>query len=390
MYPTFSHVAALMLLLSLMPLTGRAEGTPDGDGPAWTVVGADRMDLVVLDGNSPIFRLNNSVIGPAWRHSRLEGLAEVEQGQTRVFRQERVGFFAQWWDREPMKGRFDLQYEVAQLDGNTFRIRYVCTPEFDTAFGIPKGVEEKSVAIGPVLGPTQYFDGGTCLLTFTDGTTENLPLPPPRGHKPRVVSAELRTAGGETTRLRFEPPAVLHLDNNELRCFAFQDVNGGTAMTQDVVLVLPRKGKFEPASRIVDISGWYPLDAVQVNNLSRPSLFGMEAWQDEPAGKHGFLQIRGDRFEFEDGTPVKFWGVNPLKVDQKVDEQYLADSAAMLQRLGVNLVRFHAFGKPNVPKKWAHMLKIQRVDDGLEFDPDHIALFDYGFAKMKEHGIYHG
>jgi hypothetical protein len=106
-------------------------------------------------------------------------------------------------------------------------------------------------------------------------------------------------------------------------------------------------------------------------------------WKDQPL-------IRGDRFEFEDGTPVKFWGVNPLKVDQKVDEQYLADSAAMLQRLGVNLVRFHAFGKPNVPKKWAHMLKIQRVDDGLEFDPDHIALFDYGFAKMKEHGIYHG
>jgi hypothetical protein len=36
----------------------------------------------------------------------------------------------------------------------------------------------------------------------------------------------------------------------------------------------------------------------------------MENWQEKPAGKHGFLQMKGDRFEFEDGTPVKFWDVS--------------------------------------------------------------------------------
>ena len=30
---------------------------------------------------------------------------------------------------------------------------------------------------------------------------------------------------------------------------------------------------------------------------------------EKPAGKHGFLKVKGDHFEFEDGTPGRFWGV---------------------------------------------------------------------------------
>ena len=31
---------------------------------------------------------------------------------------------------------------------------------------------------------------------------------------------------------------------------------------------------------------------------------------EKPAGKHGFLTAKGRKFVFEDGTEVKFWGVN--------------------------------------------------------------------------------
>jgi len=31
---------------------------------------------------------------------------------------------------------------------------------------------------------------------------------------------------------------------------------------------------------------------------------------EKPAGKHGFLQVKGENFVFEDGTPAKFWGTN--------------------------------------------------------------------------------
>ena len=30
---------------------------------------------------------------------------------------------------------------------------------------------------------------------------------------------------------------------------------------------------------------------------------------EKPAGKHGFCKVKGDKFEFEDGTPARFWGV---------------------------------------------------------------------------------
>lgn len=32
---------------------------------------------------------------------------------------------------------------------------------------------------------------------------------------------------------------------------------------------------------------------------------------EKPAGKHGFLQVAGEEFCFTDGTPARFWGVNP-------------------------------------------------------------------------------
>ena len=30
---------------------------------------------------------------------------------------------------------------------------------------------------------------------------------------------------------------------------------------------------------------------------------------EKPAGKHGFCRVQGENFVFEDGAPVKLWGV---------------------------------------------------------------------------------
>ncbi|MCF7732873.1 MAG: hypothetical protein K9N23_14380 [Akkermansiaceae bacterium] len=37
-----------------------------------------------------------------------------------------------------------------------------------------------------------------------------------------------------------------------------------------------------------------------------PSVIGMEDWLDKPAGKHDGTRLSNDRFQFTDGTPVKF------------------------------------------------------------------------------------
>ena len=46
------------------------------------------------------------------------------------------------------------------------------------------------------------------------------------------------------------------------------------------------------------------------NTITQNNAIDMSSWLDKPAGKHGFLQMKGKDYAFEDGTPVKFWGVN--------------------------------------------------------------------------------
>src|SRR5690606_10958725 len=52
---------------------------------------------------------------------------------------------------------------------------------------------------------------------------------------------------------------------------------------------------------------WFVFKPVK---YEKASSIDMSNWLDKPAGKHGFLQIKGKDFEFENGTPIKFWGVN--------------------------------------------------------------------------------
>jgi hypothetical protein len=352
------------------------------------------MDLIALKNDTEMFRLGTMLFGTDWSGARLKGLPSAGDDRKRRFEQNDVRFYGSR-QTQPKEGSIDLEYEVKRQDANSLRIRYICEPEFDTTFGIPGGSGKKRdaehrVAVGPVLGPQAYFEGGSCELTFTDRSTERTSLPPANGLKSAVVSALLRTVDGETITFAFDPPAILHVDRGQMRFFADQQMPAGQLMTQSVTLSLFEPISFEPANRLVRMDDWFPLNAEQANDRSSPGVLGMHSWQEKPAGKHGFLQMEDDRLQFADGTPVKFWGVNPLKVNQKVDEAYLADSAAALEHLGVNLVRFHAFAKPNVPNEWAHMLKIQDVNDGMKFNDRHLALLDYGFARMKDHGVYSG
>ena len=64
----------------------------------------------------------------------------------------------------------------------------------------------------------------------------------------------------------------------------------------------------EVAVRVFDdsSSNWYVFNPTSDVG---PSVIGMADWMDAPAGKHGFIQVKGKDMVFEDGTPVKLWGV---------------------------------------------------------------------------------
>ncbi len=85
---------------------------------------------------------------------------------------------------------------------------------------------------------------------------------------------------------------------------------------------------------------WFPFNPT---DYYKPGSLNMSDWLDKPAGKHGFLQIKGKDFAFEDGTPVKFWGVNiagdaPFSNADKANEW-----TRFMAKYGINGVRFHKF-----------------------------------------------
>ncbi|MBN1421819.1 MAG: hypothetical protein JXP34_23800, partial [Planctomycetes bacterium] len=107
---------------------------------------------------------------------------------------------------------------------------------------------------------------------------------------------------------------------------------------------------------------------------------------DKPAGTHGFLTVRGDRFVFQDGTEAHFWGVN-LGGGACFPEAAEADAMARrLSRCGVNLVRLHA-----MDATWA-VPNIFRFREGKRgtrtFDPESLKRLDGLVAALAREGIY--
>ena len=93
---------------------------------------------------------------------------------------------------------------------------------------------------------------------------------------------------------------------------------------------------------------------------------------DAPAGKYGFLKVRGDEFEFEKrpGIPVRFWGTN-LCIDALFQPE--TETAGMLDELksmGYNSIRLHHF------------------DQMLAREPERMRNLDFLFAEAKKRGIY--
>ncbi len=378
--------ALLASALFLALCFGPAWAAGRGREASWTVVGSDRMSVGVLRGEAPVFILDGNLTGPGWKGGRLHNLARVE-GEKRLFQEKDVGFYERWWDKEPMPGRCDVRYELSQAGPGRFRMRYECVPDSDTTFGPPKNMGEKSVTIGPVLGPEPYFEGGKCTFTFLDGRTQQRPLPVPRGHYENVASVTLRTPGGEVTRMVFDPPLFVHCDHNELRCFSGNNtaVAAGETFTQEIALELPHAADFEPGNRLVDMSDWFSLDMEEVEDFASPSMLGMRNWLDKPAGRHGYCRVEGKNFVFEDGTPVNFWGVNQCNRGVCPEPEQAVQWADKWAKHGVNLVRMHKF----IGHGWKDS-GIHDNDDTQKLDEEMARRWDNYNALLAERGVYTG
>ncbi len=242
--------------------------------------------------------------------------------------------------------------------------------------------------------------GGTLVAYGADGAkTKQTPLPVSMGAWGAAPAAKmdwkLRALG--TVRLALDPPYEPWTDGNSLRLPFL--LNPSWAPT-------PEKGLFRAGTKTYTVTYTFPgpvdfyCTREQMARLTRPwadetwyplsyknapgrSVIGMEDWLEAPAGKHGHLLPSGDHFAFQDGTPMKLWGVNMEGPQCYPGQNTDAESAAAhLAKYGVNCVRFGQFlggwGGFDLP------------DDCTAFDPKRLDRFDYFCARLKAHGIYYG
>lgn len=105
--------------------------------------------------------------------------------------------------------------------------------------------------------------------------------------------------------------------------------------------------------------------------------------QDAPAGKHGFIQARDGHLVAEDGTRMRFFGVNLVFAAAFPEPDQAPAVAERLARAGVNLVRVHhadtGVGKSYLDGSGGNSRKLAR---------EHMDRFDRLFYELKQRGIY--
>ena len=108
---------------------------------------------------------------------------------------------------------------------------------------------------------------------------------------------------------------------------------------------------------------------------------------DAPAGKHGFVQVRGGHLVTGDGQRIRFWGVNitdwskgSRQIPSKEDASLWA---ATLARFGVNCVRFQ-FLDLEAPRG----LIDGKQQTSRSFDAEQLDREDFFISQLEKRGIY--
>src|SRR5206468_4873024 len=166
---------------------------------------------------------------------------------------------------------------------------------------------------------------------------------------PATSLAELAFDKGGTVALKLDPPCPVAFDNGMRVVLASELFRQGKRRVT-LTLTFPQDVAFHASQADLDklsrpLAGpdWF---AFRPSKEPAAGVIDMERWLERPAGKHGGVRVVKDRFAFEDGTPVKFWGTNLSYTASAPDKETADFTAARFARYGVNAVRMHKFSYP--------------------------------------------
>jgi hypothetical protein len=195
--------------------------------------------------------------------------------------------------------------------------------------------------------------------------------------------------GGTRVQLRFDPPLSQiffeRADRSEIRAYFYsgqvpqeqRHYNATLEVSNEVAIAATTAEQFG-----LEVSSRWPRDAFDFNSSPVDLSFLNEP--GKPAGKHGFLKAVRNALEFEDGTPVRFWGTNVTGSSLFGTTPYnVKRQAQRLSELGFNLVRIHhhdsAWVSPNI---------FQNISDTKTLSTAMLEKLDWWIKCLKDEGIY--
>lgn len=109
---------------------------------------------------------------------------------------------------------------------------------------------------------------------------------------------------------------------------------------------------------------------------------------EKPAGKHGFLKVKGDRFVFEDGSEARFWGTVINCAQNFPSHEHSEKLAKRLAKVGINIVRLHQLDAEWATPNIFQFTKGENKSNTMSFDPESMDRLDYLIYCLRQEGIY--
>jgi hypothetical protein len=359
--PCPAALAAVLLLAA----------TASAAGPWSAVIDPDNsLSFNFLRENKPVFQLGLGGWGPRWAWVGLQARQKATGERLSV----RVPFVANK-DRGEV---IDVQFQAWQPGARQVAFRY------DLA-------SDRNVPL-TLLMSSINFDAksskGTLTLTHAGDkqTRMALPLRGVRG-APATSQATLAFDRGGTITMKLDPPCPITFDNGMRVGLASELYRKGkrrvtlTLTFPEDVAFYATQADLDKFSRKLAGPDWF---AFKPSKKLVPGVIDMDSWLDRPAGKHGGVRMVNDHFAFENGTPVKFWGVNLSYTASAPDRETADFTAARYARYGINAVRMHKFSYPT------NQMGIGDPNDSTRMEPKGLDRLDYFASRLKEHGVYFG
>jgi hypothetical protein len=338
----------------------------------WTAVISPQnsLEFGFVKDDAPVFRMGLGGWGPKWAWVGVSAKDKATGDRLTTT----VPFVVNRASGEVI----DIKFEAWKSSPRQVSFRY----ELAAAKDVP------ITMVIATLSVNKPFAQGKLVLSHADGQESTVNLPFGRAAKPVTAKAVLSTEKAGDVAIALDPPCPISFDG-DMRIMLASDVFKQGTRSTTITVTLPAEAALVAKQEDVDrysktLAGpdWF---AFAPSADVVPGVISMNDWLDKPAGKRGGVRMVGDRFQFEDGTPVKFWGVNLSYGGGCAPEKKAAEfTAARYAKYGASGVRLHKFSYPK------NKMGIGDLDDATKMTPDGLDRLDYFAAQLKTSGVYFG